>query len=351
MAHVLVLGAGVMGSAFAQLLVDAGNEVRLVGTHLDGDIIYSIRANGTHPKLGVRLPTEIRPYTHDQLASALDGTVGLIVFGVSSAGVDWATAQIGPLLQAPPPILMLTKGLGVHNGSIVTLPQIVEHQLTQYGDSHVPLAAVGGPCIAGELAARRQSSVVVASGDSDVLEWLLGVVDTTYYHARGSDDLIGVEACAALKNFYTLAVGYASGRLEVEQESPNGALMHNLAAGIFTQAVNEMMYLTAMLGGRRTTATGLAGVGDLYVTCQAGRNGRMGKLLGSGLLYRHAISEHMRDTTVEGADLAIEIGETLRQNVSAGIIDGTAIPLALCIVEAICDNRPMQLPWSRFYRR
>lgn len=349
MAKIIVLGAGVMGSAFAQLLADTENEVFLVGTHLDQDIIDSALADGIHPGLKVKLPHNIRALYYTQLENIVDEHVRLIVFGVNSAGVGWAVARIGPLLKTPVPILMLTKGLAAQSHSLKILPQAVKEDLTQYGLNGVALAAVGGPCIAGELAARRQSSVVIACPDTGLLDWILNLVEAPYYHARGTTDLVGVEVCAALKNFYTLAVGYAAGQLEQQGQAPNGALMHNPAAGLFTQALAEIRYFVNLLGGQGGSVLGLAGAGDLYVTCQAGRNGRMGKLLGTGMLYREAKSRHMADDTVEGAELALVIGQTLKWLIENGKIVRNAVPLAVSIVEAVCDNQPLQIPWSRFY--
>ena len=76
----------------------------------------------------------------------------------------------------------------------------------------------------------------------------------------------------------------------------------------------------------------------------------MGKLLGTGLLYREAKSRHMPDDTIEGAELALVIGRTLQQLIAKREIDGEAVPLAVAIVEAICENRPMHIPWKKFYR-
>jgi len=350
MAKIIVLGAGVMGSAFAQLLADANNEVFLVGTHLDQDIIDRIQADRTHPRLKVKLPETIQAHSCHELRRIMDDRVRLIVFGVNSAGVDWAVAQIGASLKAPVPILMLTKGLAVRNQSIAVLPDMVAQGLSRHDLSGIPVAAVGGPCIAGELAARRESSVVIAHPDAGLLERLLDLVAAPYYHARGSADLTGVEVSAALKNFYTLAVGYAAGRLEQKGQAPNGALMHNLAAGLFTQALAEITYFVKFLGGHPSSVLGLAGAGDLYVTCQAGRNGRMGKLLGTGLLYREAKSKHMPDDTIEGAELALAVGPTFKQLVASGKIGSNAVPLTGAIVNAVCDNQPLHIPWNEFYR-
>jgi glycerol-3-phosphate dehydrogenase (NAD(P)+) len=339
-----------MGSAFAQLLADAGNDVCLVGTHLDQDIIDSIKNDGLHPNLNVKLPHPINAFSHEELNQVMVGPVQLIVFGVNSAGVEWAVDRIGPRLKTPIPILMLTKGLAAIDDSIEILPHVVQKGLSRFNLTDIPVAAVGGPCIAGELAARRESSVVISHPESQVLDRLSALVDTPYYHARASTDLIGVELCAALKNFYTLAIGYAAGQLEKEGKAPNGALMHNLAAGIFTQAMAEMTYFVNFFGGQPDSVLGLAGAGDLYVTCQAGRNGRMGKLLGKGLRYKEAKSKHMPNDTVEGAELALAIGITLKQWLADKKMDGHSIPLASKIVEAICDNQPLQIPWNLFYR-
>jgi glycerol-3-phosphate dehydrogenase (NAD(P)+) len=307
-------------------------------------------ADGTHPGLKVRLPGKVRALYAEDLESILDDRVRMIVFGVNSAGVNWAVERIGPILNTPVPILMLTKGLAVERNTITILPSIVAEDLARYDLDDIPVGAVGGPCIAGELAARRDTSVVIAHPDGELLDSILKLVDVSYYHPRASTDLIGIEVCAALKNFYTLAVGYAAGQLEQKGAASNGALMHNLAAGLFAQALAEIGCFVEFLGGKPAGVFGLAGAGDLYVTCQAGRNGRMGKLLGSGLLYREAKKKHMPDDTIEGAELALCIGGTLRQLVETTTIDGNDIPLAMSIVKAICDNQRLQIPWYQFYR-
>lgn len=349
MANIVILGAGVMGTAFGFPLADAGQEVSLVGTHLDRDCIEGIQATGIHPKLKAKLPEKVRPFTHDQLGEALTAQTDLIVLGVSSPGVDWAIRQLGQNLKEPTPILMLTKGLAAREKTLHILPAIVQESLAAYGFKDVPVGAVGGPCIAGELAARRDSSVVLAFSDQKFHDWLLPLVAVSYYHARPSTDLIGVEACAALKNFYALAVGYANGLLEKQGKAENGALMHNLAAGLFTQAVAEMNYMVEFLGGASANVHGLPGVGDLYVTCQAGRNSRMGRLLGLGLSYQEAKTKHMPDDTVEGADLALSIGPTIEILLEEGQLNPACLPLAQVIIETICHNKLMQIPWTHFY--
>jgi glycerol-3-phosphate dehydrogenase (NAD(P)+) len=349
MANILILGAGVMGSAFSILLADAGHNVRLVGTHLDRGWIDGIRTTGIHPKLKTMLPDTVVPLTHDQLGEALHDNIDLIVLGVSSAGVDWAIRQLGHSLRKPEPILMLTKGLAVRNNTLCILPNIVRDGLADYGMKSVPVSAVGGPCIAWELVARRDSSVVIAYSDTKLLNWIISIVTTPYYHACPNPDIIGVEVCAALKNFYTLAIGYPAGLLEKQGKADNGAHMHNLAAGLFTQTLAEMSYIVGFMGGTAASVYGLAGTGDLYVTCQAGRNSRMGHLLGTGLRYSEVKAHYMAEETVEGAELALAIGPTLKNLLDQEKLHQAALPLAAAIIDTVCHDLPMRIPWTKFY--
>jgi glycerol-3-phosphate dehydrogenase (NAD(P)+) len=138
--------------------------------------------------------------------------------------------------------------------------------------------------------------------------------------------------------------------LERRGKAANGALMHNLSSSLFTQALNEMTVLVEALGGRAETVLGLPGSGDLYVTCQAGRNGRMGRLLGLGLRYSKAKAEHMAADTVEGAQLALDLGPTLEDMMARGALPAARMPLATAIVAAVCRDAPLALAFDEFHR-
>ncbi len=344
MSKVVILGAGVMGSAFSFPLSDAGQDVNLVGTHLDRDWIEEIRASGVHPKLKSKLSNTVVPFTHDQLDEALRNDTDLIVLGVSSPGVDWAIQQLGPLLKKPIPILMLTKGLMARENALRILPDIVHDGLAGYGVKNVPVGAVGGPCLARELAVRRDCCVVIAYRDQKLLDWLLSLVAAPYYHARPSTDIIGVEVCAALKNFYALAVAYPRGLAEKQGKASNGALLYSIEAGLFTQAMTEMRYLVNVMGGTAASVDGWAGSGDLYGTCQIGRNGQMGRLLGLGLPYQETKAKYMADETVEGADLALTIGPAIENLIEQHYLDGSLLPLTHTIIRTVCHDQPMSIP-------
>ncbi|MEZ5862538.1 MAG: hypothetical protein R3D25_00045 [Geminicoccaceae bacterium] len=266
------------------------------------------------------------------------------MLGVSSAGIPWAIDRLRPLLEAKRPILLLTKGLAADGRRIGILPEPVEAALG------CPTGAVGGPCIAGELAARRETSTVVSFTDPALVRRVLALTGATYYHARPSADLVGTEVCAAFKNFMALGIGAAQGMADVAEPAVNGAAMHNPAAGLFTQAVLELGRLNAVLGGTAESVHGLAGTGDLYVTVQGGRNSRMGRLLGAGWVYSRAKALRMAEDTVEGAELALAVGPTLRAMLGAGVLRAADLPLTLAILDAIGDDRPLVLPWPAFHR-
>lgn len=348
MATILILGAGVMGSAFSFPPADLGHEVRLAGTHLDREIISGLKTNRIHPKLNMKLAGGVSFYYHDELRHALEGQIDLIVLGVSSAGVEWAVQTLGPLLAKPVPILMLTKGLAVTEDRLTVLPQAVSDGLEAYGAGSFTAGAVGGPCIAGELAARRDTRVTFAWPDSGKFPWLDSLFRAPYYHINYTADLTGLEICAAMKNFYALAVGYPTGLLEITEKPDNKALMHNLSAGLFTQSVKEMAKLVDWMRGDLKNVYGLAGVGDLYVTCQAGRNSRMGRYLGTGMTYSEAKREKMAQDTVEGAELALTVGPLLLRLFGNGILSAGEYPLTSAIIDAVCHDAPMRIPWDLF---
>ncbi len=348
MARIAILGAGVMGSAMAVPAGALGHDVDLVGTPLDEAIVRSVAGNGWHPRLGLTLPQTTRAHAWTGFADVMGKAPDIVVLGVSSAGVGWAIDRLAESMRTPVPILMITKGLHADGETIETLPIVVARALKARTGLEPPVFAVGGPCIAGELAARRDTRVVVTGATAEAAGRAAHLFGAPFYHAATSADVIGVEVCAAFKNFYALAVGAAAGRLETQGRAENGAAMHNVAAGLFAQAIAEMATLTQALGGDSATAAGLAGAGDLYVTCLAGRNSRMGRLLGLGRAYSDAKAQDMADDTVEGAELARTLGPTLERMVETGRLAGAKLPLMTAVLDAVNHDRPLVWDFARF---
>jgi glycerol-3-phosphate dehydrogenase (NAD(P)+) len=349
MAVITILGAGVMGSAMAFPACDNGHEVRLVGTHFDQAIIDSVAKTGRHPRLNVKLPDGVKAYSHVDFGKALGRDSDLIILGLSSAGIGWAIERLREVLTGPVPVLMITKGLIAKGDEIVTLPDHVQREVKQRRGLELDIAAVAGPCIAGELAVRRQTGVVITSRTAGLAGKLCDMLATDYYHPRVSHDINGVELCAAFKNFFAISVGWAAGRHEKSPKTENGAFNFNAASAIFDQAIAEMMVLTRFVGGDDRSVWGMAGAGDLYVTCQAGRNSRLGRQLGLGLSYREVKAGPMKDDTIEGAELGIALAATLRRLMASGRLDATALPVTVALIEALTGDEKLEMPWSKLH--
>jgi glycerol-3-phosphate dehydrogenase (NAD(P)+) len=213
----------------------------------------------------------------------------------------------------------------------------------------VSLNAVGGPSIAGELAARRHTCVVLTGADEALLKQFAAWLRTPYYHIWTSTDFVGVEVAVAMKNVYALAVGLVIGLLEKEGEADNGAVMYNLAAAIYAQGLGEIAYMVSYMGGQPRSAYTLPGAGDLYVTAQGGRNCRMGRYLGLGMPYSEAKAKYMADITIEGAELAAAIGPTVKNLIAKGALNGQALPLLQTMIEIVGHDAPVEIPWEAFF--
>ncbi len=349
MANVTIVGAGLMGTAVAWPLTDNGHHVRLVGTHLDGDIIRSCLERGFHPRLRRPLPAGVTPYFVEQLAEALDGA-DIIVSGVNSLGVHWIGRTLGPLLWPGATVIAVTKGLeAASEGRPHILPDVLRSELPALIRDRVALAAIAGPCIAGELAGRRQSCVVFTSRDAEALARLKAAFATPYYHIWTSTDVIGVEVCAALKNAYTVSVGMAAGLLEREAGPDEaGAQMFNLAAALFGASAHEMTRIVGLLGGDTTNVTWLPGVGDQYVTCVGGRTIRLGRLLGSGRTYTEAVQE-MAGETLEGAYIIKQMAQVLPAWEREGKITPRDLPLMRMLCRVITEDAPVAVPFEDLF--
>jgi glycerol-3-phosphate dehydrogenase (NAD(P)+) len=348
MAKVTILGAGLMGTAVAWPLVDNGHEVRLVGTHLDDTIIRSCLDRGYHPRLKRQLPDGVMPYYVKELPQALDGA-DLIVSGVNSLGVRWIARTLAPLLWPGARLIAVTKGLEAGPDGLRILPDLLRDELPEGIRERVSLNAIGGPCIAGELAGRRQTCVVFTGRDAETLAWLRGLFATPYYHIWTSTDIVGVEVCAALKNAYTLAVGMATGLLDQGGGPDNaGASMHNLAAALFGASAREMKRIVGLMGGDVEHVTGLPGVGDQYVTCVGGRTIRMGRLLGAGLTYTEAVLQ-MAGETLEGVYIVKQMAQVLPGWERQGVIGRDELPLMRMLCRVINEDAKVDIPFEKLF--
>jgi glycerol-3-phosphate dehydrogenase (NAD(P)+) len=349
MTDIAIVGAGNMGTAMTMPLAANGHRVRLVGTHLDDDVIRHCLATGAHPRLKRRLPAGVRPYYYADIAEALEG-VDVILSGVNSLGVHWLGQTLGRLIRPGTTILAVTKGMEAGpDGELRTLVDVLEAELPAGLREQVQVAAVAGPVLAAELAACRPSAAVFTGHDEATLRRLRDLFHCDFYRVWLSTDVTGVETCSALKNGYAIAVGAAGGMLE-RAGGPDelGVAMHNLAATLFGAAGWEMRRLLEIMGGRPETLAWLPWAGDQYVTVTGGRTYRLGRALGRGLTYREAQVE-LAEPTLEGAFVVQQVARALPAWERRGVLGRDELPLMRMLVRTMTEDRPIEIPWDDLF--
>jgi glycerol-3-phosphate dehydrogenase (NAD(P)+) len=260
----VVVGAGSWGSAFACLLRDHGHEVILAGR--DAEQAEAISATGHNPRYARR--ADLRGIAATTIAEAPIPAADLVVVAVPSR----VFGEVAGRLPGSAPVLSLTKGLD---------PDSCERLSTLVRDR--PVAVLSGPNIADEIVRGLPAAAVVASAELELAVRLQLAIHSTVFRVYVSDDMAGVELCAAAKNVIALAAGGADGL----------GLGDNAKAALVTRGLAEMSRLAEAEGARPDTFAGLAGMGDLIVTCwsPSSRNRRAGELIARGTAPEDAVKE------------------------------------------------------------
>jgi glycerol-3-phosphate dehydrogenase (NAD(P)+) len=347
MSKIVIIGAGAMGTAFAYPCLDNNHDINIIGTHLENEFIDSISTNKRlHPGLNINIPLGINLIKFEKFDTLFNSNIDLIVLGISSKGIEWVADQLYRVYKDKkiPNLLMLTKGLSIYNNNYELLIDKLERLLSDKGIKEVNISAVGGPCLATGLANRVHSSVVIANKDILIAKKIATLLNTNYYHTSYSDDLNGVEVSAAIKNIFSMAVGAAKGLCSnnISEEVREKNYL-NTASALIKQSVQEMEIFVEHLRGKKETVKGLAGLGDLYVSSGGGRNSLMGSYIGQGMTFSEAKKNKMSKVTVEGADLAIEIGKKVNED-----FDKKKLPLMLGMINSIIEDKKLELDWQYF---
>jgi len=347
MSKIVIIGAGAMGSAFALPCLDNNHDINIVGTHLEDSFIDKLQKNNNlHPGLNTQIPKSINIFKFEKFDEVLKSKIDLIVLGISSKGILWASDQLSRIYKNNkiPNILMLTKGLSIYENKYELLVDKLERLLSAKGIDNINISAVGGPCLAAGLANKVHSSVVIANKDIKIAKEIADMLNTNYYHTSYSDDLNGVEVSAAIKNIFSMAVGAAKGLCSnnVTNEVREKNYL-NTASALIKQSIHEMEIFVEFLNGKKETVKGLAGLGDLYVSSGGGRNAKMGSYIGEGLIFSIAKKTKMEKVTVEGADLAIEIAKKVNED-----FDKKKLPLMIGMINAIVEDKKLELDWESF---
>ena len=242
------------------------------------------------------------------------------MIALSLLGIDFIGNQLKEL-KIKTPILVLTKGLKYEKkqNKIVTISEKLKKK---YNVKNV--SVLKGPCLAKELAQKNQTSVVIANKNIKIAKSIGKKISTNYYLSEYSKDVVGVEVCSAIKNIYSMIIGAGQSL--------------NSSSNLFQKSLLEMKYLIKYFNGKDETISGLAGVGDLYVSAAGGRNSKMGSYLGKGYTFKAAKKRFMPKDTVEGEQLAREIGPFILKK-----IDRKKIPLMVNLLRAILNNKKLKI--------
>ena len=289
--RITVVGSGGWGTALALLLLENGHEVTLWSyTEEESRVLRETREN---PMLrGVRLPESLH-LTADLNAA---GESDVVVMVTPSYAVRETAAKLRGIVK--PGTVIVSASKGIERGSSLRLSQVIDQEL---GGS-CPVVVLSGPSHAEEVGRHIPTGVVAAAARPEDARLVQDVFMNRRFRVYTSDDKVGTEICAALKNIIALCAGCCDGM----------GCGDNTKALLMTRGLAEMARLGVALGGRKETFTGLAGVGDLIVTCTSmhSRNRRAGILIGQGKDPQTAMKEV--GAVVEGyyaAKSAYELGK------------------------------------------
>ena len=312
---IAVLGSGGWGTALALLLVENGHDVTLWSHRQEK--AEELRRTRENPMLkGVPLP-ETMGLTTDM--GAVKGC-GAVVMATPSFAVRATAAKLKQL--ADPGTIVISVSKGIEKDTSLRLSQVIEEEL----QGHCPVVVLSGPSHAEEVGRHIPTGVVAAADDPKIAAQVQDLFMNQRFRVYTSDDKIGTEICAALKNIIALCAGCCDGM----------GCGDNTKALLMTRGLAEMARLGVALGGKQETFAGLAGVGDLIVTCTSmhSRNRRCGILIGQGKPVAQALEEI--GAVVEGYYAAAN-ARTLAQKA------GVEMPISQAAYEVLYEGRDPKL--------
>jgi glycerol-3-phosphate dehydrogenase (NAD(P)+) len=294
MYNICVLGAGYMGSAITFPLAQNGHSVNLWGTWLDDEIIYTCKKGLPHPKLKTGLNASVKLFSSGELEAAIKGC-DIIFMGISSEGFLEVFKKFLDVIEENKYIFTLTKGFVDDNGRIRRTTAVARQLLNErFEEADFQWTSIGGPVKALELC-QDIPTVSVYGSRTDKNISAAGKFETENYRIIHTRDITGVELSADFKNVYATGMGVVDGLYGPEMAGN----FHNFSSFIFNQSIIEISKIVEKAGGNKRTVFDAAGIGDLYVTSQSGRNRKFGELIGQG-----TPPEEVYRTMLEGGELA-----------------------------------------------
>lgn len=269
-----VIGAGSWGTALANLLAKQGHEV--VMWSFEPDVAEAINTRHENPRYLREIPLSENLRATSDLHAAVDGA-GMLLSVSPAQHVRGVMADAATAMRKD--ALVVSASKGIEQERLSTMAQV----LAQVLPSTATTAYLSGPSFALEVAKEMPTAVTIASHEEHVALRAQDLFQTPYFRTYTSDDVVGVELGGALKNVIAVAAGMVVG-LE---------LGHNTMAALITRGLAEITRLAVELGANPLTLSGLAGMGDLILTCTGGlsRNRHVGAELGKGRTLEEVLAE------------------------------------------------------------
>ncbi len=315
---VAVLGAGAWGTALARLLAEKEDEVVLWARRQElCDAVNASRENARYLP-GLALSGNVR--ATDSMAAALDGAQ-MIVFVVPSHATREVAREAAPFVREGMLVVSATKG--IENDSLMFMDEVLAQELPAH--SRRSLTFLSGPSFARELANRLPTAVVIAAHDAEAGSRVMHEFHTHYLRTYASNDVVGVECGGALKNVIAIAAGAVDGM----------GFGHNTRAALITRGLAEVAKLAMARGGSALTLAGLAGMGDLVLTCtgELSRNRTVGYEMGRGRSLSEVLASlgHVAEG-VKTAKSAYDLSQKL----------GVSMPITTEVHAVLYEEKPVE---------
>lgn len=313
-APVAVLGAGSWGTALAIQFARAGHPTRLWSRSAADVVAMRAQRQNARYLPGAKFPEEIE--VHDDLAGAVKTAVAIII-AVPSHSLRSMLTRLKPLLARGARLAWATKGFELDTGK---LPHQVAYEVL--GDRY-PVAVLSGPTFAKEVGAGLPTAMTIASPDEDFAHQLAKSLHASNFRAYTSTDIVGVEVGGAVKNVLAVGAGLSDGL----------GFGANTRIALITRGLSEVVRLGVALGAQTETFMGLAGLGDLVLTCtdNQSRNRRFGLALAAGKNVKDALAEIGQ--VVEGYTAA-------RAVYSVAVREKIDMPIVHGIYRILYENEP-----------
>ena len=307
-----VIGAGAWGTALADLLAVNGADVR-IWAH-ESDVAYFINERHENPVFLAGCPLAPSLEATTDASRAVEGAE-LIVMAAPSPHVRAVSRRIAG--NVAPGAVLVVASKGIEHGTLALMTDVVAEEIQR------SVVALSGPSFAAEVAARQPTAIVAASADAGAAELAQQIFSNPTFRVYTHDDVTGVELGGALKNVMAVATGIAEGL----------GFGFNTRAALITRGLAEMSRLGVALGANPATFAGLAGMGDLVLTCTGAlsRNRALGLEVGKGATREEALAG--KATVAEGAN-------TTQSACDLAARHGVEMPIATMVRRVLFDGHP-----------